>query len=59
MPKYTIEITFSTDRDLTLDELDNLESALFLQVNEPVDHDNQDETYETKDINIVKMKEEN
>ena len=49
MPKYKIEITFSTDRDLTPDELDNLEGHLVLQINEPTNEDNEDETYETKE----------
>jgi hypothetical protein len=49
MPKYKIEITFSTDRDLTPDELDNLEGHLVLQINEPTNEDNEDEIYETKE----------
>jgi hypothetical protein len=49
MTKYKIEITFSTDRDLTPDELDNLEGHLVLQINEPTNEDNEDETYETKE----------
>ena len=48
--QYKIEITFTTDRDLTPDELDNLEGNLTLQINEPTDEDNEDETYETKEI---------
>ena len=51
MAKYKIEITFTTDRDLTPEELDNLEGHLILQINEPTNEDNEDETYETKEIN--------
>jgi hypothetical protein len=47
---YKIEITFTTDRDLTPDELSNLEGHLTLQINEPTNEDNEDETYETKEI---------
>ena len=47
---YKVEITFATDRDLTPDELDNLEGNLTLQINEPTNEDNEDETYETKEI---------
>ena len=50
MANYKIEITFATDRDLTPDELDNLEGHLILQINEPTNEDNEDETYETKEI---------
>ena len=45
-----MEINFATDRDLTPDELDNLEGNLTLQINEPTNEDNEDETYETKEI---------
>jgi hypothetical protein len=48
---YKVEINFTTDRDLTPDELDNLEGHLVLQINEPTNEDNEDETYETKEIN--------
>jgi hypothetical protein len=47
---YKVEINFTTDRDLTPDELDNLEGHLVLQINEPTNEDNEDETYETKEI---------
>ena len=47
---YKVEITFATDRDLTPEELDNLEGHLILQINEPTNEDNEDETYETKEI---------
>jgi len=51
MPKYKIEITFSTDRFLELEELINLENAITLQIEEPTDYDQNDETYKTKDTN--------
>ena len=51
MPKYKIEITFSTDRLLELEELINLENAITLQIEEPTDYDQNDETYKTKDTN--------
>ena len=47
---YKVEINFATDRDLTPEELDNLEGNLTLQINEPTNEDNEDETYETKEI---------
>ena len=50
MANYKMEINFATDRDLTPDELDNLEGNLTLQINEPTNEDNEDETYETKEI---------
>jgi len=49
MSNYKVEINFATDRDLTPDELDNLEGHLVLQINEPTNEDNEDETYETKE----------
>jgi hypothetical protein len=51
MPKYKIEITFSTDRLLEFAELINLENAITLQIDEPTDYDQNDETYKTKDTN--------
>jgi len=51
MPKYKIEITFSTDRLLEFEELINLENAITLQIEEPTDYDQNDETYKTKDTN--------
>lgn len=45
--QYKIEITFSTDRALTPYELNALESHLMLQIDEPVNEDQEDETYET------------
>lgn len=44
---YEIKINFSTDKVLNADQLANLESAIFLQINEPVDHNQNDEDFET------------
>ena len=49
--KYKIEIKFSTDKELSFDELVNLENAITLQIDEPTDYDQNDETYKTKDTN--------
>lgn len=56
LKNYKVEITFATDRDLTPEELGNLEGHLVLQINEPTNEDNEDETYETKEI-TYKMEE--
>jgi hypothetical protein len=45
--EYTITINFLTDRALTSYELNALESHLMLQIDEPVNEDQEDETYET------------
>jgi hypothetical protein len=47
---YKMEITFATNRDLTPDELADLESAISLQLEEPKDYDQNDVSYETKEI---------
>jgi predicted metal-binding protein len=44
---YKIEITFSTDKDLNADQLANLENAILLQIDEPMDYDQNAEDYET------------
>ena len=49
--EYKIEITFSTDRPLTPYELNALESHLMLQIDEPVNEDQEPETYETSNAN--------
>lgn len=51
MPKYKIEITFSTDRPLTTYELNALEGHLMLQIDEPVNEDQEPENYETSNAN--------
>jgi hypothetical protein len=49
MANYRIEITFSTDRNLSNEEISNLEGHLLLQIDEPYDQNNEAETYATKD----------
>ena len=56
MAKYKIEITFSTDQELTNGELFDLEGAITLQINEPTDYNQNDVSYETKEI-TYKMEE--
>jgi hypothetical protein len=48
MKHYEIKISFQTYRDLTAEELSNLETALTLQIEEPTNSDQEDEDYETK-----------
>ena len=57
--KYKIEITFSTDKELSFDELVNLENAITLQIEEPTDYDQNDEDYKTSEINYYIQKEIN
>jgi hypothetical protein len=45
--QYKIEITFTTDKDLNADQLANLENAILLQIDEPMDYDQNAEDYET------------
>jgi len=54
--QYKIEITFTTDKDLTEDQSMQLINALLLQIEEPTDYDQNDEDYETSQINY-KMEE--
>jgi hypothetical protein len=54
--QYKIEITFSTDQELTNGELANLENAISLQIEEPTDYDQNAEDYETSQI-TYKMEE--
>jgi hypothetical protein len=49
MTDYRIEITFKSDRDLSVDELSNLEGHLLLQIDEPYDQNSEPETYASKD----------
>ena len=51
LTNYKIEITFSTDKVLTSDELDNLENAILLQITEPTDYDQNAEDYKAHLIN--------
>jgi hypothetical protein len=50
MQRYKIEITFTTDKDLTEDQSMQLVNALLLQIEEPTDYDQNDEDYETSQI---------
>jgi hypothetical protein len=54
--QYKIEITFTTDKNLTEDQSMQLINALLLQIEEPTDYDQNDEDYETSQINY-KMEE--
>ena len=56
MAKYKIEITFTTSQELTNGELADLESAISLQLEEPKDYDQNDVSYEIKEI-TYKMEE--
>ena len=49
--EYKITITFSTDRPLTPYELNALEGHLMLQIDEPVNEDQEPENYETSNAN--------
>jgi hypothetical protein len=45
--KYKAEIIFSTDKQLTAEQIDNLLGNLELQVSEPVDTEQEAEDYTT------------
>jgi hypothetical protein len=45
--KYRAEIIFSTDKQLTTEQIDNLLGNLELQVSEPVDSEQEAEDYTT------------
>ena len=53
---YKIEITFTANQELTKGELADLESAISLQLEEPKDYDQNDVSYEIKEI-TYKMEE--
>ena len=57
--QYKIEIKFSTDKELSFDELVNLENAITLQIEEPTDYDQNDEDYKTNEITYYIQKEVN
>jgi hypothetical protein len=59
MIDYKIEITFSTDQELTNGELADLESAISLQLEEPRDYDQNDVSYEVNAINYTIKRESN
>ena len=52
MAIHTTVITFETDRELTDEELNRLEGNLMLQIQEPMNDDNDAEEYETQLLNI-------
>jgi hypothetical protein len=56
MQRYKIEIKFTADRELSFDELVNLDNAINLQIEEPTDYDQNAEDYETSQI-TYKMEE--
>jgi len=55
--QYKIEIKFSTDKELSFDELVNLENAITLQIEEPTDYYQNDEYYETSEITYYIQRE--
>jgi hypothetical protein len=57
MQRYKIEIKFTANRELTFDELVNLENAINLQIDEPTDYDQNDEDYETSETTYYIQKE--
>ena len=57
--QYKITVRFKTDRELTFEELNNLQGHLLLQIEEPVNQDNEDETYETSNATYYIKKENN
>lgn len=59
MQRYKIEIKFTANRELTFDELVNLENAINLQIDEPTDYDQNDEDYETSETTYYIQKENN
>jgi hypothetical protein len=42
---YKVEISFQVEKELTQDQLDNLEGHLLLQINEPYNEENEPENY--------------
>lgn len=58
MKAYTITITFKAERELTTAELEDLESAILAQVEEPVNWEGEDMEYSTSDISINTTKED-
>lgn len=53
MKHYEFKLSFQTYRDLTQQELMDLENALTLQIEEPVNSNQENEEYETKFINCT------
>lgn len=50
--KYTIEVSFNADRELTQMELDQLLFALSVQIEEPVNAQGDDEEFTTSEITV-------
>jgi hypothetical protein len=48
--EYKLEITFKTERQLTEEELGQLQTQCCVQVEEPTNHEGDDVTYTTDDI---------
>jgi hypothetical protein len=59
MQRYKIEIKFTADRELSFDELVNLDNAINLQIEEPTDYDQNAEDYETSEITYYIQRENN
>ena len=53
MKHYEFKLSFQTYRDLTQQELMDLENALTLQIEEPTNSDQEDADYETNFINCT------
>ena len=52
MAKYTVSVSFTTDRDLCDDELEHLASFMTLQVEEPIDVDGHEVHVKTSDVRV-------
>jgi len=57
--KYKAEIVFTSNKELTPDQINDLLGHLELQVNEPVDNNQEAEDYDTSLISININKEAN
>ena len=53
MNDYKIEVTFTSDKELTQEELGNLHSLIILQVQEPQDLEGNDEEWASSNITIT------
>lgn len=59
MHSHKVVITFETDRELSAEELDHLETALITQVLEPATLDGEDVDYQTYNQVITTTEGEN
>ena len=50
--KHTINLSFTTDSQLTENQMDNLISMLALQIEEPQDLEGDEEEWQGRDINF-------